>query len=371
MTDGREAALVLEDGTVLVGRSFGARAEAAGEVVFNTAIAGYDEVASDPSYRGQMVVMTHPQIGNYGVAADRRESARPWIEALIVRELASRPNHWEASASLGEHLATWNIPGVEGVDTRALVRRLRGTGTQLARVRQSGAEGFDAAAIAGLVASARPVGPTRQNSVVDDVSGWAASTSDGAVALLDLGVKWNIVRSLERRGVRARMLRWDTGAEEILESRPRAIVISNGPGDPAALPSVVRTLRALTETGIPLLGICLGHQLLGLAAGATTSRLRYGHHGGNHPVRDLRSGKVTITTQNHEYQVDDGSVSAAGGFEVSHRSLNDGSVEGLRHRERPVWSVQFHPEGAPGPQDSQGVFDELLSVAGIGTLATA
>lgn len=368
MTDGHEAALVLEDGTVLVGRSFGARAEAAGEIVFNTAIAGYDEVATDPSYRGQMVVMTHPQIGNYGVAGDRRESARPWIEALIVRELARRPHHWEASLSLGDHLAAWNIPGIEGLDTRALVRRLRGTGTQLAAVRQSGGAGFDAAQLAGLAASARSFAPSPAG-LVDDVSGWAASAPDGAVVLLDLGVKWNIVRSLARRGVRPRILRWDTPAEAILESRPRAVVISNGPGDPAALSSVVRTVRALIGSGVPLLGICLGHQLLGLAAGAKTSRLRYGHHGGNHPVRDLRTGAVTITTQNHEFQVDGDSVSGSSGFEVSYRSLNDDSVEGLRHRERPISSVQFHPEGAPGPQDSQGLFDELLLVAGLGSVA--
>lgn len=367
MTDGHEAALVLEDGSVFVGRPFGARTEVAAEVIFNTAMTGYEEVVSDPSYRGQMVVMTHPQIGNYGVAAGRGESARPWVEALVVRELARRPHHWEGRSELGDHLAAWGVPGVEGIDTRALVRRLRGTGTQLATVRQSGRDGFGAAELARLASEAHSPTRASQAALVDDVSGWTTSGADGRVTVLDLGLKLSIVRSLERRGIQAGVVRWDTTARAILDPAPRAIVISNGPGDPAALPTVVRTVRALCESGVPLLGICLGHQLLGLAVGATTSRLRYGHHGGNHPVRDTRSGVVTITTQNHEFQVDHGSVPATSGLEVSHLSLNDGSVEGLRHRELPIWSVQFHPEGGPGPRDGEGVFDDLLAVAGLST----
>jgi carbamoyl-phosphate synthase small subunit len=191
------------------------------------------------------------------------------------------------------------------------------------------------------------------------------------VAVLDLGIKWNIVRSLELRGVHPAVLPWDTAASDILAERPAAIVISNGPGDPMRLPTVVDELRTLVRSGTPLLGICLGHQLLGLAAGATTSRLPYGHHGGNHPVRELTSGRVTITTQNHEFQVDGASVPPASGFDVSHVNLNDGSVEGLRHRELPVLSVQYHPEGCPGPQDSQGLFDELLRLAALVGAPTA
>ena len=364
MTDSHEAALVLEDGSVFVGRPFGARTEVVAEVVFNTGMTGYEEVVSDPSYRGQMVVMTHPQIGNYGFAAARTESARPWVEALVVREVALRPHHWEASGGLGEHLAQWGIPGIEGIDTRALVRRLRGTGTQLATVRQSGPDGFGSVELARLAGSL-DAGPPARKDVVAAVSGWAPTGGDSNVTVLDLGLKWGIVRSLERRGIGARVVRWDTSAEAILEMDPRAIVVSNGPGDPAALPTVVETVRALSRSGIPLLGICLGHQLLGLAAGATTSRLRYGHHGGNHPVRDTRTGIVTITTQNHEFQVDRDSVASTSGLDVSHASLNDGSVEGLRHRAWPVWSVQFHPEGGPGPRDGETVFDDLLAVAGI------
>ncbi len=359
-----ETALVLEDGSVFVGRPFGARAEATAEIVFNTGMTGYEEVASDPSYRGQMVVMTHPQIGNYGFAAHRLESSQPWIEAFVVRELAARPHHWEARQTLDEHLAAWNVPGIEAIDTRALVRRLRGTGTQLAMVRQSGASGFSAHDLARLTAERVAVAPAGSD-LVRGASGHAASGTDDRIVIVDLGIKWNIIRSLERRGVSPRVMRWDASADQILERRPRAVVISNGPGDPAALDVPIRTIRSLIGAGVPVMGICLGHQLLGLAAGATTSRLRYGHHGGNHPVRDTRSGRVTITTQNHEYQVDNGSLPAASGFEISHINLNDGSVEGLRHRERPIWSVQFHPEGAPGPQDSQGLFDELLATAEI------
>src|SRR5207302_1553999 len=187
----------------------------------------------------------------------------------------------------------------------------------------------------------------------------------GEVALLDCGSKWNILRSLERRGVSPRVFTWDASAAEILESKPKGILCSNGPGDPAKLPTVVAELRTLIKSGTPVMGICLGHQLLGLAAGATTNRLPYGHHGGNHPVRDLRTGRVTITTQNHEFQVVADTIPSASGFEVSQVNLNDGSVEGLRHRELPVFSVQYHPEGCPGPQDSQPLFDDFLRLAGV------
>jgi carbamoyl-phosphate synthase small subunit len=366
----REAALVLEDGSVFVGVPFGARTEVTAEIVFNTGMTGYQEIVTDASYRGQMVVMTHPQIGNYGVTRAHGESARPWVEALVVREIAGRPHHWEARLDLGGHLAEWGVPGIAGIDTRALVRRLRGTGTQLASVRQSAAGGFDRAALARLAEQRPGSASGSRRDPVAGVSGWAPSGGD-RITVVDLGIKWSILRSLERRGVGPRVVGWDTSARAILETAPRGIVISNGPGDPAALPGVVSTVRELVESGVPLLGICLGHQLLGLAGGGTTSRLRYGHHGGNHPVRDVRTGTVTITTQNHEYQVDGASLPDSTGLEISHVSLNDGSVEGLRHRERPVWSVQFHPEAAPGPRDNESVFDELLSVAGVAARGVA
>lgn len=363
----REAALALEDGSIYIGQAFGALAPSAAEVVFNTGVTGYQEVVTDPSYRGQMVVMTHPQIGNYGVADSGDESVQPWVAGLIVRELADVPHHWEARTRLDVFLEQWGVPGLQGIDTRALVRRLRETGTQRGVLRQASHEsGFSPSEFDELRRAAREAPSVSQLDLVTGVSGVlprAAARDD--IAVLDLGAKWNILRSLERRGVEPRIFRWDASADEILDHHPRGILISNGPGDPEKLSDVVSTVGHLVASGTPVMGICLGHQVLGLAAGARTNRLPYGHHGGNHPVRDLASGRVTITTQNHEFQVVADTLPAASGFEVSQINLNDGSVEGLRHRELPVFSVQYHPEGSPGPQDSQPLFDDFLRIAGV------
>jgi carbamoyl-phosphate synthase small subunit len=366
----REAALALEDGSIFLGTAFGADVGVAAEVVFNTGMTGYQEVATDPSYRGQMVVMTHPQIGNYGVAASGEESVRPWVSALIVRELASHPHHWEAQTQLEDYLARWGVPGLQGIDTRALVRRLRETGTQRGVLRPSRPGGFLQADLDELRQAASKAPSVSQLELVSGVSAvLPAGVRDGQqdIAVLDCGAKWNILRSLEHRGIQPRVFPWSASADEILATQPRGILISNGPGDPARLPGVVEELSKLVQSGTPVMGICLGHQLLGLAAGATTNRLPYGHHGGNHPVRDLATGRVTITTQNHEFQVVADTIPASSGFEVSQINLNDGSVEGLRHRELPVFSVQYHPEGAPGPQDSQPLFDDFLRVANVPT----
>jgi carbamoyl-phosphate synthase small subunit len=362
-----QAALALDDGSVFIGEPFGARVDVAAEVVFNTGITGYQEVTTDPSYRGQMVVMTHPQIGNYGVAGSGDESVRPWVSALIVRELAEQPHHWEARSRLEEFLRSWNVPGLQGIDTRALVRRLRDTGTQRGVLRQAPTTaGFTPSELDALREAARRAPSVSQLDLVTGVSAvLPVSTSENEIAVLDCGAKWNILRSLERRGVKPRVWPWNASAQEILEAKPRGILISNGPGDPAKLPAVVETIKGLTSSGTPLMGICLGHQVLGLAAGAETNRLRYGHHGGNHPVRDLATGQVTITTQNHEFQVVGATLPPESGFEVSQINLNDGSVEGLRHRELPVFSVQYHPEGCPGPQDSQPLFDDFLKLSGV------
>jgi carbamoyl-phosphate synthase small subunit len=361
-----EAALALEDGSVFVGEAFGAAVDVGAEVVFNTGITGYQEVTTDPSYRGQMVVMTHPQIGNYGVAASADESVRPWVSALLVRELAEHPHHWEARSRLEDFLRQWNVPGLQGIDTRALVRRLRDTGTQRGVLRQAPPAGFSAAELKALRLAANSAPSVSQLDLVTDVSAiLPVGAAESQIAVVDCGAKWNILRSLERRGVTPRVWLWNASAEEILDTRPKGILISNGPGDPAKLPTLVETIKGLVPSGTPVMGICLGHQLLGLAAGATTNRLLYGHHGGNHPVRDLASGRVTITTQNHEFQVVADTIPVEGGFEVSHVNLNDNSVEGLRHRELPVFSVQYHPEGCPGPQDSQPLFDDFLHLAGV------
>jgi carbamoyl-phosphate synthase small subunit len=389
--------LVLEDGTVYPGTTFGAAAEAAAEIVFNTGMTGYQEIATDPSYRGQMVVLTHPQIGNYGIDAAVAESTRPWAAALIVRELARFPHHWRSVESLEDYLARHGVPGLEDVDTRALTRRLRTHGTMRAVLAPAPASGLTAAFVEGLAARARAVPPLGEQPVVQEVAGAAGAAVTrgdltppaplpsegrgepasltprpppshsgrgagrvGPVLVLDCGAKHNIVRSLERRGVEVAVVEPTADLADVRGLRPAGVVLANGPGDPAAVPDVVEFVRGLLGLDVPVMGICLGHQLLAQAAGATTSRLRYGHHGGNHPVRDLRTGRVYITTQNHEFQVDAATLPAASGFVVSHVNLNDQSVEGIAHRERPVFSVQFHPEGCPGPQDNQYLFDYFL-----------
>ena len=363
----REAALVLEDGTVFVGRAFGAETDVDGEVVFNTGMTGYQEICTDPSYRGQMVVLTHPQVGNYGVSISAAESAAPPLTALIVRELADFPNHWESTEDLSGYLARWNVPGLEGIDTRALTRRLRSHGALRAVLRQSGKNGFSRDDLDHLAEEAREVTPLSEKFLISEVSGRTPPPSSDVargsrVVLVDYGYKANIARSLQRRGARVDLMPWDAGFDGIMANEPDAILLSNGPGDPAQLADAVETTRRIIPLGVPVMGICLGHQIIGQAAGANTTRLPFGHHGGNHPVKDTYSGRVAITSQNHEFQVEAGPALDASGFVVSHVSLNDGSVEGLRHTELPVFSVQFHPEGCPGPQDSQPQFDHLFEL---------
>jgi carbamoyl-phosphate synthase small subunit len=363
----REAVLALEDGSVYVGQPFGADVDVDGEVVFNTAMTGYQEICTDASYRGQLVVLTHPQVGNYGVSEAAQEAGRPWLAALLVRELAERPNHWDSKETLDSYLRRSGVPGLQGIDTRSLTRRLRARGALRAVLRQSGSAGFHPSELAGLAAEAARVIPLSEKALVAEVSGGAHVSEQRLeagprVLVVDYGYKANIVRSLRRRGARVETVGWDFGSDPILAAGPDAVVLSNGPGDPAQLREAVETARRLIASGLPIMGICLGHQLLGQAAGATTRRLPFGHHGGNHPVKELSTGRVAITSQNHEFEVEAGPVLEASGFDVSHVSLNDGSVEGLRHRELPVFSVQFHPEGCPGPQDSQPQFDHLFEL---------
>src|SRR5438445_3549 len=372
----RHAALVLEDGRAFVGEALGFDGLGEGEVVFNTAMTGYQEVLTDPSYAGQMVCMTYPLQGNYGVRDADAESARPWARALAVRWACPVPSHHSSEASLDEYLRKWNVPGISEIDTRALTRHIRMHGAQRAVLVHEPVAPSEAR-IAELIAAARRVTPLAAQDLVAQASrthkaAWldplppelkTRRRSDGEgllVAVVDYGVKANILRSLRERGCRVVVLPHAASWADVEAVGADGLVLANGPGDPAVLDGPVELARHALGR-IPLLGICLGHQILGRAAGATTSRLPYGHHGANHPVKDLDTGRVHITSQNHEFQVDAASI-PAGDFYVSQRNLDDGSVEGLGHRRLPAFSVQYHPEGCPGPQDNQHLYDRFIDM---------
>ena len=369
MSERLPAVLVLEDGSFHPGYGFGHPTDAAAEVVFNTSMTGYQEICTDASYRGQMVVMTYPLIGNYGVTGRDLESNVPWVAGLVVREYYDDYSNCYAERSLGDMLEYAGVPAISGVDTRAITRRIRTTGTMRGVLLQ----GERKESQAEMVAMARAVPSVSEIDAVGDTVGALAGLEYEQdpeqpmlrIVVVDCGIKWNIVRSLARREVRPIVVGHSASYEEIMALDPAGVVVSNGPGDPANLHGPIETLRRLIDSNLPIFGICLGHQLLGLAVGATTSRLKYGHHGANHPVKDHATGVVSITSQNHEFQVDGDSIPADSGFVVSKTNLNDGSVEGLAHRDRPVFSVQYHPEGSPGPQDNQYLFDHFLKMAGV------
>lgn len=371
--DSLPALLVLEDGAVFSGRTFGdtqrlRRGERCGEVVFNTAMTGYQEVCTDPSYRGQMVVMSYPLIGNYGIDPDTSESRRPWLSALIVREYCEEYSHHAARESLHAFLLRHRIPALCEVDTRALVTHLRTCGTLRGVLRA--APSLDELDVPALISAAQQVRPLAALDVVDEVAETQpqclspAGATGPHVVVIDTGYKYNIARCLLDRGVRLTLLPPRTPLAELLACRPDGVILSNGPGDPETVSHLVALCRELFQLRLPLLGICLGHQILGLAAGARVSRLPFGHHGCNHPVMDLRSGRVTLTSQNHNFQIDGDSLPPDSGFFVSHRNLSDQSVEGLAHRSLPILSVQYHPEAAPGPEDNRAVFTEFLNLLG-------
>jgi carbamoyl-phosphate synthase small subunit len=350
------AVLVLEDGTVFRGQSIGAATSAIGEVVFNTSMFGYQEILTDPSYAGQIVLMTYPLIGNYGINREDIESRRIQVAGFIVREACDEPSHDRAVATVSEYLIAHNVPGIAGIDTRALTRRLRsrgvmmgalavdeGAGTALERLRE--AQRYDTVDFVRLVTTEHPV-------VTNDQAG-------PHVVIVDLGVKFNIQRSLRALGCRLTVVPAATPADEILALRPAGVVLSPGPGDPMQLDPIVREVRALLGRA-PILGICLGHQLLARALGAKTFKLKFGHRGGNHPVKDLVTGRVTITAQNHGYAVDPDTL--RNGAEVSQINLNDLTVEGLTHRELPLLSIQYHAEASPGPWDNRETFDRFVAL---------
>ena len=371
------AKLALEDGTVFTGHAFGARGEVDGEVVFNTSMTGYQEILTDPSYHGQIVAMTYPMIGNYGVNAEDAESARPWVRAFVVRELSRVASNHRSGGTLDAYLAEHGVVGIEGVDTRALVRLTRSRGALKGVVSSTDLD--DASLVAKAVASPGLVGRDLTREVMPGAAktwepGFVGglgpdpyAASDPAsrrphVVALDFGMKWNIPRHLVESGCRVTVVPGSMGAEAILEHEPDGIFLSNGPGDPAALGGAVATLRTLIEgaseaRGVPIFGICLGHQLLGQALGGETFKLKFGHRGANHPVRDERSGRVEITTQNHGFAVARDSLPSH--IETTHVNLNDDTLEGLHHARLPVFSVQYHPEAAAGPHDSGYLFAEF------------
>ncbi|MCU0477488.1 MAG: glutamine-hydrolyzing carbamoyl-phosphate synthase small subunit [Chloroflexi bacterium] len=358
------ALLALEDGTVLAGIAFGADAAAGGDLVVNTSQTGYQEVCTDPSYAGQIVVMTYPLIGNYGRIRADDQSERPWLRALVVASATAAVA--EQARQLAALLRGEGIPALAGVDTRALARHLRTHGCLRGIVSAPGDVDAEAAR-----ARARGVPRWEDQDFVETVSpttpfevGEPGAEPDAPlVAIVDFGLKASIVGSLRRRGVRVRVLPHTVTPADLLAPDVAGVVLSPGPGDPARLEGPVALARAVVDDGRPLLGICLGHQLVARAAGAETRRLRFGHHGANHPVQDTGTGYVQVTAQNHEVTVDAATLPPAGGFTVSQVNLNDGSVEGLRHRSLPIETVQYHPEGAPGPLDALAVFDRFVAAA--------
>jgi carbamoyl-phosphate synthase small subunit len=368
-----QAKLALEDGTVYTGTAFGARGEAFGEVVFNTSMTGYQEVLTDPSYKGQIVTMTYPLIGNYGVNADDQESSKPQVEGFLVRELTRIPSNFRSQTSLDAYLAQHNVLGLEGIDTRALVRRLRVRGAMTGVLSTTDLDD------ASLVDKARTRPGIVGRDLVREVIpaqpfGWGEGFTNSLcaqimrsrpvtrhVVAMDFGMKWNILRCLAQAGCRVTVVPGTATAEAILAHRPDGIFLSNGPGDPEPLGYAIGTIRDLIGKK-PIFGICLGHQLLGLALGAKTFKLKFGHRGANQPVLNQRTGRVEITTQNHGFAVSVESLPAD--LEPTHTNLNDATLEGMRHRRHPLFSVQYHPEASAGPHDSTYLFEEFCQLMG-------
>ena len=377
-----KAILALEDGSVFRGQGFGARASACGEVCFNTSMTGYQEILTDPSYKGQIVTMTYPLIGNYGVNNQDVESWRPHAAGFVIRELSPVVSNWRADYSLSDYLAQNGIPGIQGVDTRALTKKLRVRGALNGFITTEDVSEAEAVERAknwpGLIGVdyVREVThreafhwdeKDEQSAALDLVRGNQLADArntrkplppaDIPIVAFDYGMKYNILRRLRQHGFAVQVLPATATAADALKHKPAGIFLSNGPGDPAALDYIVREVSTLTGTGIPIFGICLGHQILGQALGGKTFKLKFGHRGGNQPVKDLESGRVEITSQNHGFAVDPASLPAE--VAVHRINLNDQTVEGLRHKTKPIFCVQYHPEASPGPHDSNPLFGEF------------
>ncbi|MEW6696022.1 MAG: glutamine-hydrolyzing carbamoyl-phosphate synthase small subunit [Bacillota bacterium] len=349
------AYLVLEDGTVFTGKAFGATGRQWGEVVFNTGMTGYQEVLTDPSYCGQIVVMTYPLIGNYGINKDDFEAKSSFVRGFVVKEECDRPSNWRVSNKIAEFLAREGVIGISGIDTRALTRRIRNHGTMRGII---STEAVDPGELAEQAKNCPHISGQELVPTVATKEVYTVPGGGHRVVLMDFGAKANIVRCLNNRDCEVVVVPPATGAAEILALNPKGIMLSNGPGDPTDVPYAIETVRQLIGK-LPLFGICLGHQIIGLAVGGKTYKLKFGHRGANHPVKDLASGRVYITSQNHGFTVDKDSLPPD--MEVSHINLNDNTVEGLCHKNLPVFSVQYHPEAAPGPMDSEYLFDRFLA----------
>jgi carbamoyl-phosphate synthase small subunit len=374
------ALLALEDGRYFEGKSFGATGTRVGEICFNTAMTGYQEVLTDPSYHGQIVAMTYPLIGNYGINSLDQESRFPHVRGFVIEELSEIPSNWRAEMSLDEYLRKWDIPGVQGIDTRALTRHLRTRGamkacltTETMSIQEAVERAIDGEGVIGMdyVREVSTSEVYRWDPTDELSKPWTIANGNGGgnkpnlppirfqIAAYDYGIKQNILRLLRQKGFGVTVVPASTSAEQMLALNPDGIFLSNGPGDPAALPYAHKTVHDLMGKK-PIFGICLGHQILGFAFGGSTFKLKFGHRGANQPVKDLRSGKVAITAQNHGFAVDPKSLPNE--IEVTHVNLNDGTVEGMRHKELPIFSVQYHPEAAPGPHDASYFFQQFADL---------
>ena len=352
------AILALEDGTWFEGRSLGRQGRSYGEVVFNTGMTGYQEILTDPSYSGQIVCLTYPMVGNYGVNTDDFESRRVQVEGFIVREADGNPSNWRSTTTLDAFLKQRDIVGIEGIDTRRLTRTIRSLGVMMGSI-STDEEPDEIVARIRQSPSYAGVDFVRKVTTEQPYEWPYDGTPKHRVALLDCGVKFNIMRSLAGLGCQTTVYPCTASPEEVMESAPDGIMLSPGPGDPDTLRYIVETVRALAGK-VPTMGVCLGNQLLGYAFGSRCYKLKFGHRGSNHPVRDLNTGRVYITSQNHGYALDPDRLS--GGMEVAHVNLNDGTVEGLRHRDLPIFSIQYHPEASPGPTDSMYFFKQFVAM---------
>jgi carbamoyl-phosphate synthase small subunit len=374
MENAQKAILALEDGSIFEGRSFGFSGEKAGEVVFNTSMTGYQEILTDPSYKGQIVIMTYPLIGNYGVNEEDVESQGPKVEGFIIKENSARFSSWRGAQRLSDYLIQHRIMGVEGMDTRAITKHIRSLGAMKAILstedldpkrlveKAKASPGLIGRDLVKEVACEKPFQWTENNDSQFYLNSSTPSASHfrPRVVVIDCGVKYNILRSLRDRNIQVDVLPASSSAELILSYRPDGILLSNGPGDPEGVPYVIETVRNLI--GIkPIFGICLGHQLLGLAFGGKTFKLKFGHRGANQPVKDLKTGRVMITSQNHGFCVDPDSLNPDE-IELTQINLNDRTLEGMRHKRLPIFSVQYHPEASPGPHDTQNLFDEFFKM---------